>query len=125
MKCFSILVVFLLVVSEVFGQSDTKNHLVDANYSQWQFSDYDCLKKWSVTFENKTKQTITSITFRLIIEEKETEIIRYKKTHSVNVSLAPSEISPSPYFSFSQELCGFKYVSLKDHNWYVEVLGFK
>ena len=126
MKKISLILVILSVVLNAAAQTETKNHLVNATYHQWKWNDDECFTKWSVTFENKTKQTITSVTFRLVIEEMETGTIRYKKTHTVNITLNPFETAPSPYFNLSQELCGLKNIdTLEGYYYYAEVLSYK
>ena len=108
------------------AQSQTKNHLVDDTYHQWKWNEDGCFNKWSITFENKTQQTITSVTFRLVIEEKESGVVRYKKTHTVNLTLNANETAPSPYFNLSQELCGLKNPDdLEGYYHYTEVISFK
>jgi hypothetical protein len=108
------------------AQTETKNHLVNSTYHQWKWNEDDCLNKWSVTFENKTKNTITSITFMLVIEDKESGVVRYKKTHTVNFTLNAYEAAPSPYFSLSQELCGLKNTDdLNGYYKHTKVLSFK
>ncbi len=126
MKKLTLIYVILAVVLNSTAQINRKNHLINYTYHQWQWNKYGCLDKWSVTFENKTKSTIVSITFRLIIKELETKTILYKKTHTVNYTLGSYEIVPSPYFNLSQELCGLKNIqSLEDYHINIEVISFK
>ncbi len=126
MKGLTLIYMIFAVVLNSTAQTETKNHLVDATYHQWKWNEDGCFNKWSVTFENKTKSTIVSITFRLIIEEKETKTIRYKKTHTVNYTLGAYETVPSPYFNLSQELCGLKNRhNLEGYYYYTEVISFK
>ena len=105
------------------AQTQTKNHLVDDTYHQWKWNKDFCINKWSVSFENKTKKTITSLTFRLVIKEIESGLVRYKKTHTVNISINANETVPSPYFNLSQELCGLE--DIEDYYYFTEVIAFK
>jgi hypothetical protein len=108
------------------AQTQTKNHLIDGTYHQWRINEYDCIDKWSVTFENKTQKNITSITFKLIIKEIKTGIVLYKKTHTVYLNISSDEIVPSPYFNLTQELCGlYNIEDLEEYDIYTEVIGFK
>ncbi|GAA4071427.1 hypothetical protein GCM10022389_15830 [Flavobacterium cheonanense] len=126
MKKLTLLFAFFTVLLNVTAQTETKNRLVDDTYHQWKWNEDGCFNKWSVTFENKTKQSITSITFRLVIKEKESGVVRYKKTHTVNYSLNAYETAPSPYFNLTQELCGLKNRNtLEGYYYYTEVLSFK
>ena len=123
-----LILIFLLsfVAFNSKAQTETKNHLINPTHHQWKWNEDGCFNKWSVTFENKTKQTITSITFRLIIEDKESRVVRYKKTHTINYTLNAYESVPSPYFNLSQEVCGLKNPSnLEGYYYYTEVISFK
>ena len=116
----------LIISLHLSAQTETKNHLIDDTYHQWKWNEEGCFDKWSVTFENKTQKTITSVTFRLIIKEKETDVVRYKKTHKVDLNLLSYEIAPSPYFNLSHELCGLENIEdLEGYYYYTEVIGIK
>jgi hypothetical protein len=105
--------------------SNKANNNVFNTYHQWAWNEDGCINKWSITFENNTKQTISNITFRLVIQDKESGVIRYKKAHTVNFTIEAEETVPSPYFNLSQELCRLKNPEdLKGYYIYAEVLSF-
>ena len=122
--------IFFIVSSalNVLAQTKTvtKNHLVTPTGHEWLYED-TCINKWSVTFENKTNQTITSITFKLIIKKIESEVTVYQETHTVNYTLKAGERALSPFFDLSELLC-VDYRSrrlLSNYSKSVQVLDFK
>ena len=126
MKGLTFIYLIFVVTLNATAQTETKNHLIDDTYHQWKWNEDGCFNKWSVTFENKTQKNISSVTFRLIIEEKESSVIRYKKTHTVTLNLLAQEVVPTSYFNLSQELCGLKNTDdLEGYYYYTEVISFK
>lgn len=106
MKQFTFILFFVAITFNVLAQTttETKNHLVTPSGHGWLY-EKSCINKWRVTFENKTQQTITSITFELIITNKESEDIVYQETHTVDYTLKAGERAASPYFDLSEPLC--------------------
>jgi len=106
MKQFTFIFFIVATAFNALAQTttETKNHLVTP-ISHGYLYEKSCINQWRVTFENKTQQTITSITFKLNITNKESGEIVYQETHTVNYTLKAGEKAASPYFDLLEPVC--------------------
>ena len=121
--------IFFIVASafNVLAQNttETKNHLVTPTGHGFRYEQF-CINEWRVTFENKTKETITSITFKLIIKNRESEDIVYQDTHTVHYTLKAGETARSPDFDLSEFFCvNVADVTLSNYSISARVIDFK